>query len=180
MTANPPKRRRHRTSPRTGRPPQAVPVSVATVHLAAVSRLFNTRVFGPVRPRLIACCLNASSRRTSPEVAGSAISPRQGTTDDDTTQPEVDLALLPAPLLQRLLDAFAVQISDRPRLRQVRITLRVSSVLDPPVHWGGAGLILELPDGWPPLTPEAAYALLRLMSSVAARRTPPTESRSTA
>jgi hypothetical protein len=92
------------------------------------------------------------------------------------TEPDVDLAQLPAPILQQLLDAFAVQVSDQRHPHCVRISLRASRVLYPDDEHT---LNVEFPDSWPQLTSTAARALLRLLTTVAAQRGLPVEESTT-
>lgn len=162
-----PKRRTRRTAgplPREG--------TAVTGHLlAALSRQFDAQVLGPDRRRLVVHCLDISGRHTSGESGPAAGQDRLAVNGllDGVSRLDVNLTLLPMRLVRRLLDAFAVEIHQQPHGSGVRLAIQVSAFLRPRAA-GPPGLRIDLPEGWPWLTPGAARALLRLVIRVAERR----------
>lgn len=138
-------------------------------HLPTVSRAFNVHVLGPDRPRIVESCLKILSRHNASGRA-SARQWTRATARNLAVEPvEVDLSLLPSPLVRRVLDAFAMEFYPADRGSGLRLALRVSAYL----HTTGAApsdLSVDVDDDWPVLTPQAARALLRLMIRVANRR----------
>lgn len=138
-------------------------------HLATASRAFNVHVLGPDRPRIVESCLKILSHYN----AGRRTSARQRTRATATALAgedfQVDLSLLPPPLVQRVLHAFAMEFHPADHSSGLRLALKVSACLHGACP-APSDLRLEVDDDWPILTPQAAGALLRLMMRVADRR----------
>jgi hypothetical protein len=125
--------------------------------LGAISRLFDTYVLGPDRAAKIASCGDIVANNTA-----------RGTRSTRKPDLELDLATLPAPRLRHLLDAFDTEIHYNHRQHNLRVAIRVSTLLCPFPADAGVGLVV--PDGWPHLNPGTAHALLRLLTRVAESR----------
>jgi hypothetical protein len=148
--------------------PQALP---ADDLLNAITRMFDTHILGADRPRLIALCLDITAAPTANNRTGvgTAAPGRPAHLPSGLRRLAVDLAVLPSHRLRRLLDAFAIQIHYDPQRPSARLAVRVSTLLHPQLATD-TGLGVEIPDGWPVLTPQAARALLRLLVHVAYAR----------
>jgi hypothetical protein len=139
--------------------------------LNAITRMFETHILGADRARLITLCLDITTAPTANgrTGVGTAASGRPAHLPSALRGLALDLAVLPSHRLQRLLDAFAIKIHYDPQRPSARLTARVSALLHPQ-RATDTGLRVEIPDGWPLLTPQAARALLRLLVHVAEGR----------
>jgi hypothetical protein len=146
--------------------------------LDAVARLFDTYVLGPDRARQVATYLDiTASTRGTAQADDISTAPADLAVLARASDLDFGLANVPSPQVRRLLDAFATEIHYNPQQRCIRIAVRVSTRLYPVAT--GTSLGLVVPDGWPALNPEAAHALLRLLTHVAEARTGGPHPRST-
>jgi hypothetical protein len=148
------------------------------VLLDAVARLFDTYIFGPDRRRQIARYLAITGGAPgAAHVDEFSLAPGERPVLTRAPDVDFDLARVPSPQVRRLLDAFTAEIHYDPKQGRVRIAVGVSSLLYPYATNTSLGLVV--PDDWPQLNPEAAHALLRLLTHIADARTARPHPRST-
>lgn len=130
------------------------------VLLMAITRLFDTHVLGQDRGRVAALCSRLTDRVDQ--------RPADGLLEDLSTI-EIDLARLPNSRLRQLLDALTIEFHYDWRHGGVQLRAKISQALVASCT-AQASLRVEVPAGWPILTPAAARALLRLLTNVVMHR----------